>query len=859
LKFTFLGGAESIGASSALVEIDDRRWLVDCGVRMRGTGAERLPDLGLLEAGGAPTAIFATHAHLDHIGALPVLHQRFPLAPVYATAPTIALTRIQLFDSLRIMQEEAIEGELPLYSEETVQSLLEKMIPVTPLRPFRPDPGGPEVTFHPAGHILGASCVAVKGREGSVFASGDVSVDNQRTIPGMKAPRLRASVAIFESTYGKRLHPSRAAEEARLVETVAGTVAGGGKVLIPAFAIGRAQEVILILLKAQLLKHIPQFPIHVDGMVRATCAAYSSFPWYLQSTLRKRVEKHGDPFFGVLETVRPVKGPAARSGIIQGPPCAIVSSSGMLSGGPSQLYAAALLGDPGNLIAITGYQDEESPGRKLLDFAEGRAESLSLGGQELRPAARIATYSLSGHASGAQIVSLIEALGASDVILVHGDSSARRDVADLLVRGRLGRVHLPRQGEPVVPPPSRARRHGPELGGGAEERAGSVRLRVTGIGGKSPGAAMTEDDMGALSRHVRETYREGASFSPDDLHRIWYGAGPATDDDAAGFESALRASAHFSPHPVRLFQFVPREPDVKPAAPFEDVTALMARIDAALPAGAGLLRKSYQSGIPHMTLVFAFPEAAEAKHRDALGIVFSGSGWTYSFHPEPNLTALEREVRAAFPDPDLAARRISTKLHERRVTVYLRRALHDEELPGWDAAAAAIRQRTGFRASFVVEQGTPAAKVARDGEGRLEINLAYAALRKAFEGERHAPHKIGMKPGLGGQASHIELSFISPQVGERYREKLAGIARDIGWRLEVSPTPNQCAILDAARALLASASVRKGPSFVPAERKVRVSLVSPPEPSSWARLAAEFEETTGYSLEEEIFRPRLQS
>jgi Cft2 family RNA processing exonuclease len=121
VKFTFLGGAESIGASSALIEIDDRRWLVDCGIRLRGTGAERLPDCGPLEAGGAPTAIFATHAHLDHIGALPVLHQRFPLVPVYATAPTIALTRIQLYDSLRIMQEEAIEGELPLDSEKTVR------------------------------------------------------------------------------------------------------------------------------------------------------------------------------------------------------------------------------------------------------------------------------------------------------------------------------------------------------------------------------------------------------------------------------------------------------------------------------------------------------------------------------------------------------------------------------------------------------------------------------------------------------------------------------------------------------------------------------------------------------------------
>ena len=249
-----------------------------------------------------------------------------------------------------------------------------------------------------------------------------------------------------------------------------------------------------------------------------------------------------------------------------------------------------------------------------------------------------------------------------------------------------------------------------------------------------------------------------------------------------------------------------------------------------------------------MTLVFAFPDVAEVKHRGALEAVFSGSGWTWALHPESNPAALEDEVRSLLPDRDPMAPRVSTRLHERRATVYLRRPLHEEEIPAWNAAAEKIRERTGFQMLLEVERGTPAARIARDAEGRLEINLAYAALRRAFAGERHAPHKIGMKPGLPGQAPRIELSFVSPQVGERYRDKLAAIARDIGWKLEVSPTPNQCAILDAARSLLASLPVRKGPSFEPAERRVRVSLVSPPDPSIWARLAAEFEEATGYSL-----------
>ncbi len=217
MRLTFLGGAESIGASCAVLEIDGERWVVDCGNRMKGSGAERLPDLGALEEMGPPTAILVTHAHLDPIGALPILCQRFPFTPVYATAPTIDLTRVQLLDSLRIMAEEAeVEGELPLYSKAAVETLLARMIPTTPLRPMRPSPDGPEVTFFPAGHIIGACSLGIAGREARVFVSGDLSVDNQRTIPGMRPPRFRADVAIFESTYGKRLHARRAEEEARL-------------------------------------------------------------------------------------------------------------------------------------------------------------------------------------------------------------------------------------------------------------------------------------------------------------------------------------------------------------------------------------------------------------------------------------------------------------------------------------------------------------------------------------------------------------------------------------------------------------------------------------------------------------------
>lgn len=849
MKIAFLGGASAIGASSTLLEVEGRRWLVDCGVRLKGSGAERLPDLSALETAGAPTAVFVTHAHLDHAGALPVLHMRYPLVPVYATAPTIELVRILLLDSLRIMAEEAaVEGELPLYSEEAVRALLERMVPVTPLRPFAPEAGGPEVTFFPAGHILGAAALGIESREGNVLVSGDVSADNQRTVPGMRAPRFRARVAVFESTYGKRLHPDRASEETRLAETVAETVAGGGKVLIPAFAIGRAQEVILVLLRAQKLGRIPAFPVYADGMVRAACGAYASFPRYLQSSLRRRVEKGGDPFFGVLENVRAVRSPDERKEILAGPPCAIVASSGMLSGGPSTAYARELASDPRNLIAVTGYQDEESPGRALLEVASGRAERLVLDGVEVAPRCKVSSYGLSAHASGIQIAGLLRALRPSDVFLVHGDAEARHGLADLLVRERIARVHLPSEGEPVSPPARREARASGEGQGLDDLRR---RLKATGIAAASGGAVPPSgEDLAALARHVRETYREGCAFSAEELWCIWAGSEPSAEE-LEGFEDALRSSLEFSPHPARLFEFVakPREEAREGRPPFEPATALAERIDRALPSDAGLLRKSYQPGAPHMVLHFAFPDVAGPKCRGILDDVFSGSGWTYEIRPEANLAALTGEIRRSVPDPRRIAKPPSVRLEERTATAYLSDALSAEEVPAWEEAAARIRERTGFEVRFEVVPRTPLPRAPRDASGRLEVNAAYAAIRAAFAGEAHAPYRVGKKSVPPGAEPAIELKFISPEVGARYRARLDALEREIGWRLEVASTPNMSAILEAARALLAEFRIRKGPSFSAGLRTVAVELERAPEAETWARVRAEFEDATGYRLE----------
>ena len=277
MNITFLGGGDEIGASSAIVEIGGARVLVDCGIRM--SGDHRLPDLAALKGEHYRhlDAVLLTHAHMDHSGALPVLHQHFPHVPVYATAATRGLVEVLLRDSLNIMRVKAeSENELPLYSANAVQSLLESLNPVPLGSPLSIGNTGVTATWFPAGHILGAASIGIEGVEQGrtirVLFSGDIAVGDQLTVPGMLAPKgFRPDVLIIESTYGDRLHSPRELEEQRLLELVSGVIERKGKLLIPAFAVGRAQEVLLMLLKQFRAKRLASFPVYVDGMVRSVC------------------------------------------------------------------------------------------------------------------------------------------------------------------------------------------------------------------------------------------------------------------------------------------------------------------------------------------------------------------------------------------------------------------------------------------------------------------------------------------------------------------------------------------------------------------------------------------------------------
>lgn len=538
MEITFLGGADEVGASSILIEIAGRRVLIDAGIRPTpkarwGLAGDQLPDLSYIERSGGLDAILVTHAHTDHTGALELVSERYPAAPVYATPMTIELTRVLHQDARRIMATRLEEeGELPLFDEVATDRLMAAFAPVALNQPLTLAPGLTATWFH-AGHIAGAAMIGLAAAEGRVLISGDISISPQRTVDGARPPRFGADVLILESTYGGRLHANRHVEEQRLVETVAAITAAGGKVLIPAFALGRAQEILLTLGEYQRQGELAGVPVWADGMVRAVCEAYRRHPEALPLALQEQ----GAAFFGAM--IQPVTSAAQRNALIWEPgPAVIVSSSGMLAGGPSVAYARALAGRPENAILLTGYQDEESPGRRLQEMAQRGSGTLRLGKDKVDVQCKLATYSLSAHADAGQLVSFVETLDPAQVFLVHGDAAARASLEEALrLRGR--RVRLPRAGQsfgfrftPVTQP-----ENAPGIGGG--RRLDLRRLWETLIR-----TAPDADDAGAI-------------FTRDALAQLWWGSQPAPSERQLAELTAALAADHcyFVADPTRADSF----------------------------------------------------------------------------------------------------------------------------------------------------------------------------------------------------------------------------------------------------------------------------------------------------------------
>jgi uncharacterized protein len=813
-RIAFLGGASGIGASCIYVELDGLRAVVDCGIRQaRG---ETLPELATLRDaldGEAPDLFVLTHAHLDHSGALPVFHRHWPTVPIVATHATGELVRILLSDALKIM-EFGRDEELPLYDRGEVERTLAALHTVGFDEPF--EAGAGRVRLLPAGHILGAGMAVLEANGRQVMVSGDISIADQRTVAGMPVPRERPDTLVLESTYGDRMHASRSVEERRLVQQVAEAIEEGGHVLIPAFAVGRAQEVLLSLRAGQENREIEPFPVYADGMVRSVCGAYHHFASFLERKLRRRaLHRRGNLFFSEEPSFEAVTTPDHRRKIIEGGPCCVVASSGMLAGGASPLYARAWAGEERSLIAITGYQDEEAPGRALLDLVGAKTRTLALPGGAVEVKARIARYQLSAHADADELAGLLQRLSPKRLYLVHGEGKAREALAARLSGVYRGDLALPEDGE-IVSLEGSARRRRPKWEG-------------AGIGDNRQIDEEALEELRRWALGVSEG--RGRRFEIDELAHAWYGEG-LREEQLAAVRTALEgAQDAFVPDARFAFRFRPR-PDIAEGP--SPATVVLEMVDRLLtPEESGLLKRSLHAAERRLVLRFDFPDVRGLAAEETIRVIEKTTGWELTIHPHANqerLCAVAQELLG-----DAAGQKAPSLLLDEKC-LKLTVSEYSEE---WRAE---FLRRTGW--TLQLEAGGEIASAKPSG-GELSPQDARREALAAFEGVEPdlAPLKFSFPPG------GIVLHFIHPGLAALHVERIEALAERTGRHLEAHPHPAQQKLIELATPLIPREwSALKPPAWVPQERALRVIVWSMPTSEEQERVQLLVRERTGCPL-----------
>lgn len=449
MRFTALGGALEIGASCYLVEIDGKNILLDCGIRiLHGDRVVQsgLPDLNQLNRLKSLDAVCISHAHMDHVGALPMVMERFRETFCFMTIATLPLAITMLRDQIQLLEQDSSHPSaqaLNWFNESAMERLVSRIITAKFGQTFHPCPGKSlAITFLCAGHILGAAGVLIQGEEGSIFYSGDFTSTVQRTVrPADFSQAQGADALITETTYGGKQHRERGLEEMDFAAITARALTQGGNVLIPTFALGRAQEVILLLKEIIAKKKIPSSSIYADGMVREICDHYQELV-------------QPDLFWGTNNTLSPVtrvNDPETRQYLLSGVSNIVVASSGQLIGGPSVSYARELLPSRQGALILTSYQDDEWLGQKLLRLKRGGV--INLEGKDVHVQANIFRVPLSAHADSDQLVEMALHLNPKAVVGVHGEVKASdKFVENLRQMAYPGAVYLPRVGQTLKLP-----------------------------------------------------------------------------------------------------------------------------------------------------------------------------------------------------------------------------------------------------------------------------------------------------------------------------------------------------------------------------------------------------------------------
>ena len=445
---TALGGFQEVGRSAILVQTRESRVLLDCGINPGSTNPlEAFPRLDVPEFElDALDAVIVSHSHLDHCGFLPFLFKYGYDGPIYCSAPTLSLMTLLQLDYLDVLSK---QGVMPPYDQRDVRESVLHTIPlrygvVTDIAP------GVRLTLHNAGHILGSSIAHLHIGEGlhNIVYTSDYKYAKTMLLEPAVREFPRVETIITESTYGapQDVMPSRIQAEEKLAAVINETLDRGGKVLIPVPAVGRAQEIMLIIDRYMRQGLIKEAPVFIEGMISEATAIHTAYPEYLAREVRNSILYEGvNPFQSDYFTI--VEHPSARQEIVEGEQSIIMATSGMMEGGPVIDYFKHLAPDERNAVVFVSYQIEGTLGRRVqrglaetpMINSEGKIEILKV---NLRVDS---IEGFSGHSDRRQIMNYIRRVTPKPerVIVCHGEKAKSLSMANILQRTYKIEVRVP--------------------------------------------------------------------------------------------------------------------------------------------------------------------------------------------------------------------------------------------------------------------------------------------------------------------------------------------------------------------------------------------------------------------------------
>jgi putative mRNA 3-end processing factor len=411
---SFLGGAREVGRSGYLVEHKGEAVLLDYGLQL--TEPVSFPKVP-----SQVNSLLLSHAHLDHTGGVPYLYKKRSFA-IYGVDVTFDVTQVILHDSVKVNRIKNLSQE---YSDGDVDRIEQSEIPV---------PYGRErkigeyftATFSDAGHIPGSAGILLKVGGKKIFYSGDTKREDTLLLEGGEYPQ--ADVLISEATYGNQLHPDRKEVTEAFLAKVEETCDRGGVAVVPAFAVGRSQEMLMVLDNVD-------YPVYLDGMARSVVRLFLSYSEYLRNP---------DLLQKAANNAQWINNPKMRKEAVK-EPAVIVTTAGMLTGGPALEYIGRIRKDEKNSVLLVGYQVKGTNGRTLLDDGYVLDEK---SGKKVSVKSEVCYFDFSAHSDQAGLVRMADEVSPEEIILVHGEEAGTKALAEKL-SGKY-EVHTPKNGEKII-------------------------------------------------------------------------------------------------------------------------------------------------------------------------------------------------------------------------------------------------------------------------------------------------------------------------------------------------------------------------------------------------------------------------